>query len=86
MAHRLVSSRNIQLGAKVIFALCSPAVGAAGHELLSTIFAFLPARDLAKAEVTCVCWYQRDIATACPLSDNLCADVLDPSRFTGTKS
>ncbi|KAL0053041.1 hypothetical protein WJX82_000054 [Trebouxia sp. C0006] len=29
-----------------------------GNELLSIIFAFLPARDLAKAEVTCVCWHQ----------------------------
>jgi len=57
MAHRLVSPRNIELGAEVIFALRSPAVGAAGNELLSIIFAFLPARDLAKAEVTCVCWY-----------------------------
>ena len=57
MAHRLVSPRKIQLGAEVIFALCSHAVGAAGNELLSTIFAFLPARDLAKAEVTCDCWY-----------------------------
>ncbi len=57
MAHRLVSPRNIQNGADMIFALCSPAVGAAGNELLSIIFAFLPARDLAKAEVTCVCWY-----------------------------
>ncbi len=57
MAHRLVSPRNIELGAEVIFALRSPAVGASGNELLSIIFAFLPARDLAKAEVTCVCWY-----------------------------
>ncbi|KAL0024622.1 hypothetical protein WJX77_004265 [Trebouxia sp. C0004] len=29
-----------------------------GNELLSIIFSFLPAKDLAKAEVTCVCWHQ----------------------------
>ena len=86
MAYRLVRPRYIQVGAEVIFALCSPAVGAAGNELLSIIFAFLPARDLAKAEVTCVCWYWRELAFCTRFVCNLCADVLDSTRFTGTKS